>query len=155
MSRNIKLLRCPGTPSVPNVLRHDIQDSGWSPGGLEPRGNCIPGDLESRGGGGGASGRSWQILWEIVANAPDHDGGPAGAAVSRCLLPGGSGRVGKQVGGPASMFVREDGVLDGRQVRFAVDYGVPVDDEDVVREAPVIGEGEGAPNGVLAMGSPA
>src|SRR5690625_5629855 len=65
MSRNIKLLRCPGTPSVPNVLRHDIQDSGWSPGGLEPRGNWSPGDLESRGRGGGASGRSWQILWEI------------------------------------------------------------------------------------------
>src|SRR5699024_727881 len=92
MSRNIKLLRCPGTPSVPNVLRHDIQDSGWSPGGLEPRGNWSPGDLESRGRGGGAPGRSWQILWGIVANAPDHDGGPAGGAVSRCLLPGGCSR---------------------------------------------------------------
>src|SRR5699024_2687961 len=67
----------------------------WSPGGLEPRGNCIPGDLESRGRGGGASGRSWQILWEIVANAPDHDGGPAGAAASRCLLPGGCSRFGQ------------------------------------------------------------
>src|SRR5690625_7104764 len=88
MSRNIKLLRCPGTPSVPNVLRHDIQDSGWSPGGLEPRGPGAPGELQPRGPGVPGTrwrspGCSWQSLWEIVANTPDHDGGAAGAAARR------------------------------------------------------------------------